>query len=131
MAQLRDERSLGELFSDLTQQTSTLLRQEVQLAKAELTQSVTNAGRGVGLIIAGGVIAYAGFLAILSAIILVLWQAGLEGWLAALLVGLVVGALGVILVLQGRSALKVSNLAPQKTVKSLKEDTKMVKEQLS
>ena len=51
MAQVRDERSLGDLFSDLSRETTTLVRQEVQLAKAELTQSATEAARGIGMLL--------------------------------------------------------------------------------
>jgi len=54
MAQLRDERSLGDLFSDLSRETTTLVRQEVQLAQSELTQSATEVARGIGMLVAGG-----------------------------------------------------------------------------
>jgi len=131
MAQLRDERSLGDLFSELAQETSTLVRQEVRLAKAELTQSATEAGRGVALLLAGGAFAYAGVLALLAAVILGLWEAGVESWLAALIVGLVVVAIGVILVLRARETLSALSLAPRKTVESLKEDKEWVREQIT
>ena len=77
MAQLRDERSLGDLFSDLSRETTTLVRQEVQLAKAELTQSATEAARGIGMLVAGGAVAYAGLLFLLLAIVFGLIEAGL------------------------------------------------------
>ncbi|MBA2598870.1 MAG: phage holin family protein [Chloroflexia bacterium] len=130
MAQLRDEKSLGDLFSDLAQDTSSLVRQEVQLAKAELTQSATEIGKAIGFMVVAGAIAYAGFLAILAAIILGLWKVGLEGWVAALIVGLVVIAISFILIQRARAMLTASNLAPSKTVESLKEDTEWVKEQM-
>jgi len=84
MAQLRDERSLGDLFSDLSRETTTLVRQEVQLAKAELTQSATEVARGIGMLLAGGAIAYAGLLFLLLAIVFGLIQAGWDAWLSAL-----------------------------------------------
>jgi formate hydrogenlyase subunit 4 len=130
MAQLRDERSLGALFAELAQETSTLVRQEVQLAKAELTQSATEIGQAIGFMVVAGAIAYAGFLALLAAVILGLWYAGLTGWAAALLVGLVVIAISVILIQRARAMLNAANLAPRKTVESLKEDTEWVKEQI-
>ncbi|MBA3451162.1 MAG: phage holin family protein [Chloroflexia bacterium] len=130
MAQLRDEKSLGDLFSDLAQDTSSLVRQEVQLAKTELTQSASEIGKAVGFMVVAGAIAYAGFLAILAAIILGLWDAGMEGWVAALIVGVVVIAISIILIQRARSMMQASNLAPRRTVASLKEDTEWVKEQM-
>jgi MFS family permease len=131
MAQVRDERSLGDLFAELARETSTLVRQEVQLAKAEVTESVTTAGRAVAFLLAGGAVAYAGFLAILAAIILGLWNAGLEAWQAALLVGIVVAVIGIFLVMRARDTLQSTVLVPRKTVSTLKEDQEWMKEQVA
>jgi hypothetical protein len=131
MAQVRDERSLGDLFSDLSRETTTLVRQEVQLAKAELTQSATEAVRGIGMLVAGGAVAYAGLLFLLLAIVFGLIEAGWDAWLSALVVGLVVVAIGAVLVLRARESLKPANLAPQKTVETLKEDAAWAKEQIT
>ena len=131
MTYSREDRPLGELFTDLVQDTGTLVRQEVQLAKAELTQSAAQAGRAVAFIAAGGLVAYAGLLALLAAVILWLWHNGMADWAAALVVGVVVVLIGVVLLLRGRAMLQAENLAPQRTVDSLKADTAMVKEQVS
>ena len=131
MAQVRDERSLGDLFSDLSRETTTLVRQEVQLAKAELTQSATEAARGIGMLLAGGAVAYAGLLFLLLAIVFGLIEAGWDAWLSALVVGVVVVAIGAVLVLRARESLKPANLAPQKTVETLKEDAAWAKEQIT
>jgi len=131
MAQLRDERSLGDLFSDLSRETTTLVRQEVQLAKAELTQSATEAARGIGMLVAGGAVAYAGLLFLLLAIVFGLIEAGWDAWLSALVVGLVVVTVGAILVLRARESLKPANLAPRRTVETLKEDQEWAKEQIT
>lgn len=131
MAQVRDERSLGDLFSDLSRETTTLVRQEVQLAKAELTQSATEAARGIGMLVAGGAVAYAGLLFLLLAIVFGLIEAGWDPWVSALVVGLVVVAIGAVLVLRARESLKPANLAPQKTVETLKEDAEWAKEQIT
>ena len=131
MAQLRDERSLGDLFSDLSRETTTLVRQEVQLAKAELSQSATEAARGIGMLVAGGAVAYAGLFFLLLAIVFGLIEAGWDAWLSALVVGLVVVALGAILVLRARESLKPANLAPRRTVETLKEDQEWAKEQIT
>ena len=131
MAQLRDERSLGDLFSDLSRETTTLVRQEVQLAKAELTQSATEAARGIGMLVAGGAVAYAGLLFLLLAIVYGLIDAGWDAWLSALVVGLAVVVIGAILVLRARESLKPANLAPRRTVETLKEDQEWAKEQIT
>ena len=131
MAQLRDERSLGDLFSDLSRETTTLVRKEVQLAKAELTQSATEAARGIGMLVAGGAVAYAGLLFLLLAIVFGLIEAGWDAWVSALVVGLVVVAIGAILVLRARESLKPANLAPRRTIETLKEDQEWAKEQIT
>jgi len=131
MAQLRDVRSLGDLFSDLSRETTTLVRQEIQLAKAELTQSATEAARGIGMLVAGGAVAYAGLLFLLLAIVFGLIEAGWDAWLSALVVGLVVIAIGAVLVLRARESLKPANLAPRRTVETLKEDQEWAKEQIT
>ncbi len=131
MQERRDEPSLGELFAELARATTTLVRQEVQLAKAELTQSATEAARGIGMLVAGGAVAYAGLLFLLLAVVFGLIEAGLDAWLAALIVGLVVVAISAILVLRAREALKPANLAPRRTVETLKEDQEWAKEQIT
>ncbi len=124
----RDDRSLGELFSALAQDTSTLVRKEVQLAKTEMTQKATSVGKDIGFLAAGGAVAYAGLLAILAGIIVLLGQA-IPMWLSALLVGLVVGGLGYLLVRRGLDALKQEDLAPRQTIETLKEDGQWAKDQ--
>jgi hypothetical protein len=129
MREQQDSRSLGDLFSDLARETGTLVRQEVELAKTEMTQKATRVGKDVGFLAAGGAVAYAGFLGILAAIAIGLGQLGVPWWLATLLVGVVVAAVGAVLVQRGLSALRQENLAPQRTVTTIKEDVEWVKAQ--
>src|ERR1041384_912960 len=112
MIDSKDDRSLGELFADLARELSTLVRQEVQLARTELGQKASRLGRDLAALAVGGLVAYAGLLAILAALIIGLAAAGLPWWLAALLVGVVVAGIGYGLVQRGLSALKRENLAP-------------------
>lgn len=125
----RDERSLGELLGDLTREITTLVRQEAALAKAEMGQKASRVGRHLGALAAGGAVAYAGLLAIIAAIILMLMEAGLPGWASALLVGIVVAGLGGFLVWRGLDALKREDLTPRQTLETLKEDAQWAKEQ--
>lgn len=129
MQERKDERSLGELFGDLARDTGTLVRQEVTLATTEMTQKATRVGKEIGLLVAGGAVLYAGFLALLAALTIGLVQLGLSWWLATLLVGLVVAGLGAIVVRQALAALQRTNLAPQQTIDTLKEDAEWAKAQ--
>ncbi len=124
----RDERSLGELFAELAQETSTLVRQEVNLAKTEMSQKASRAGRQVGILAAGGAVAYAGLLAILAALIALLDNV-MPLWLSALLVGLVVAVVGYVLVRRALDALKREDFAPRETMETLKEDQQWAKDQ--
>jgi xanthine/uracil permease len=76
-------------------------------------------------------VAYAGLLVLLAAAVVGLWQLGVEGWIAPLIVGLAVVAIGALLVVSARNKLQGANLAPQKTIESLKEDKEWVQEQVS
>lgn len=125
-----DDRSLGDLFSELSRQTSTLVRQEIALAKAEMSQKASQAGKDAGMIGAGGAIAYAGFLAIVAAAVLLLGKA-IDWWLAALIVGVLVAIVGGILIKMGLDHLKQTSPAPEQTIETLKEDKEWAKRQVS
>jgi UPF0716 family protein affecting phage T7 exclusion len=124
-----DERSLGELFADLTRETATLVRQEVQLAKTELSHKAAQVGKGAAFIAAGGLIAYAGFVVLLIGLAFLLAQIGLPQWAAALIVGLIVAGVGGFLALQGVKALKSADPVPRQTLETLKEDAQWAKKQ--
>jgi len=123
------QRSLGELFSDLTRETATLIRQEVALARAEISQKAARMGRDVGMIAAGGAVAYAGLIVLLFGVALGLIALGMAPWAAYLLVGLVVGLIGGLIAWQGMSGLKHSDPVPRETIDTLKEDARWAKEQ--
>jgi hypothetical protein len=122
----RDDRSLGDLFAELSRETTTLVRQEMALAKAEMTQKASEVGKDVGFLAVGGAIAYAGLLAILAAVILALALI-LPWWLAAAIVGVVVAGAGYLLVQKGMNNLKRTDLAPRQTVDTLKGDIEAIK----
>ena len=124
----RDERSIGQLLGELADETSTLVRQELALARAEVGQKVGRIGRDLGFLAVGGAIAYAGFLAILGAAVFLLAQV-MPLWLAALIVGLVVAGGGYLLVQRGLAALRAVDLAPRRTLRTLKDDVEWAKEQ--
>jgi xanthine/uracil permease len=126
----REERSLGELFAELSKETSALVRHEVELARTEMTQKATRVGKDVGSLAVGGAVLYAGLLAIIAAIVLLL-SIWIPSWLAALIVGLIIAGVGYMLVQRGMTALKQQDLAPRQTIDTLKEDTEWAKKQAS
>jgi amino acid transporter len=124
-----EERSVGELFADLSREVTKLFRQEIRLAKTEMTQKATQAGKDVGFLAVGGVLAYTGLLAIVAAIILALALV-LPAWLAAFIVGVVIVGIGAFLALRGLGKLKRTELAPRQTVETIQEDATWAKGQM-
>lgn len=117
-----DERSVGELLADLSREVTTLVREELRLAKAEMSQKASNVGKDVGMIAAGAAIAYAGMLALVAALVIILATVGVPWWASALLVGVIVTGVGGFLAWKGMQALKREDLVPHETIESLKED---------
>ena len=131
MADVKDpkDKSLGELFGDLTRETSTLVRQEVQLAKTEMTQKAAKIGKNLGLAVAGAVLGLGAFMALVVFLIFAVAIVVVKVWLAALIVTVVLGALAAILALKGIAAIKSVSMVPQQTVETIKEDVQWAKEQ--
>lgn len=126
----KDERTLGDLFSELAAETGTLVRQEVRLAQVEITEKATLVGKNVGYLAVGGAVGYAAVLAVMAGIILAL-SMFIPAWAAALLVGVVVGIVAFVLISSALSELRNAELKPEETVESIKEDAKWLKNQLS
>ena len=124
-----ENRPLGDLFGDLATDMSSLVRQEVALAKLEITQKAKHVGRNVGYLVIGGAVAYAALLAIIAAIIMLLAKV-VPDWGSALIVGVVVGGVGWLLIGKAMSALQEADLTPRQTVETLKEDATWMKEQI-
>jgi len=127
---VKEERSLGDLFSELASETSTLVRQEVALAQTELTQKATVVGKDIGFLVVGGAVGYAALLAILAAVIIGL-SYFIPAWAAALIVGVVVGIVAFVLVSSALKSLKNTELTPRQSVESIKEDAEWLKNQVS
>ncbi len=120
---------LGDLLGDLATSMSNLVRQEIALAKVEITQKATYVGRNVGYLVIGGAVAYAALLAIIAAIIMLLAKV-MPHWGSALIVGAVVGAIGWMLIGKAMVALQQTDLTPRETVETLKEDATWMKQQI-
>ncbi len=128
MQEGKDDRSIGELITRLSQETVTLVRKEVQLAKAEMSQKASRAGKNVGFLVVGGVVAYTGLLALVAAVILLLGLV-MPYWLSAAIVGLVIAAIGAVLVVKGLNTLRQEDPTPRETVETLQEDKEWLRDQ--
>jgi hypothetical protein len=116
------ERSIGELFGKLSTELSTLIRQEMALARAELTEKGKEAGKGAGLF--GG----AGAVGLLGAGVILLLDLAIAGWLAAIIVGLIYVAIAAFLGLKGRDKIQAATPpVPEQTVETVKEDVEWAK----
>lgn len=130
MEAVTEQRSLGELFSELATETGTLVRKEVELAKVEMTAKAKVAGRDAALVAGGGSIAMLGVMALLAALILALGTL-IPLWVAALVVGAVVSGIGGALAVTGIRAFKGISAAPRETMQTLEENKRWLKEQVS
>jgi putative superfamily III holin-X len=124
------ERPIGDLIGDLAGQAGTLVRREIDLARSEVVSGLGQAGRGVGLAGLGGALIHAGFLAVLAAVVLGLIQAGMDPWLAALVVGALVIGTGFVVASIGVKEVQTTEMAPRRTVASIRRDVEFVREQI-
>lgn len=126
---LRD-RPIAELLKQLSQETSTLVKQELELAKAEMTQKGKQAGVGAGFIGAGTLFALGAFGAVTTALIALLASALDHVWLAALIVAVAYAAVAGVLAVQGKDKIQeAAPAAPERTVETMKEDVEWAKNQ--
>jgi len=123
----RMDRSLGELFSDLSQQTADLIRQEMRLAKVELSEKLSDVGRHAMMIGVAAAFGLAAVVTIAAAITLLLIEVGVVAWLAAAITAAVMALTAYLLAQSGISALRRKSIAPVETIHSLKETTQWLK----
>jgi hypothetical protein len=132
MPALREDRNIGELFGQLTQDMTLLVRQELQLARSEMSEKISRVTSNLISVLAGGFVAYVGALALVAALILGLHElADISPWVSALIVGALFAIAGYVMLNRGLKELKRVDLAPRRTVESLKDDVQWAKEQRS
>lgn len=129
MADILPDRPLSSLFSELTRETTSLFRQEIRLARAELSDKARQAGRGAAEVAIGGLLVFVALLALAATAVLglTIWVAP---WLAALIVAVVVAVVGIVVLAKGLANVRSGNLAPKRTMDSLRDNTRWAKEQL-
>jgi len=121
------EQSIGELVKDLASETSTLVRQEIDLAKAELTERGKQAGKGAGMLAAAALVGLLAAGALTACLIAVLDRA-MATWLAALIVTVVYAAIAGALAVTGRKQIReAAPPVPEQAIDSVKEDVQWAK----
>jgi hypothetical protein len=121
------ERPIGELLKQLSEETTTLVKQELDLAKAEVAQKGQQAGKGLGMFGGAGLMGLGAFGA-LTAFFILLLDGAVPNWAAALIVAAVYGVIAAVLALQGRNKVKEATPpVPEQTVESVKEDVQWAK----
>jgi hypothetical protein len=124
------EHSIGDLLRQLSEQTATLVRQELDLAKAEMQLKGRRAGLGLGLVGGGGVLALAAVGAFTATLIMLLAE-WMDGWLAGLIVTAVMALAAGLLALQGKEKVAAATPPmPEETIETVKEDVQWAKSQI-
>ncbi|MDF1726826.1 MAG: phage holin family protein [Sulfitobacter sp.] len=117
-----------ELVNEALRSVSSLVRQEVDLARAEIDQNVTRAAAAIGLLVGAVVVALVALNVLAGALVAALAEAGIApGW-AAIIVGVILGLIAFGMMTKGTNDLKLSSLAPSRTMKNVKRDAQAVKE---
>jgi Putative Actinobacterial Holin-X, holin superfamily III len=134
MQRMNEDRSLenkplGDLFSDLASEMSNLVKQEVTLARVEMTQKAKRVGKNVGYLVVGGAVGYAALLAVIAAVIMLL-DRFMPAWGASLLVGIIIAGISWLLIGKALNALQETEITPRETVETLKEDAAWMKQQI-
>jgi uncharacterized membrane protein YqjE len=127
-------RSIGALLRDLAEGSATLVRDEVRLAKIEIAGAVKGVGVGTAFVAMGAVFALLGALSLLAGVVLLIGDQWLPAdlyWLAALILLVITGAIAAWLAKRGAALVSPSQLAPNETVTTLKEDTEWLKQRLT
>lgn len=124
-----DNKSLGQLFADLLNETRTLVRQEVALAKTELSGKAAFVGKHAGVAGAGALVALVGTLAIVSGLIIALGHK-IGYATSAFIIGVLFVIVGAVLVMKALNAIKTQSLAPQQTADQIKETRQWAKDQI-
>jgi membrane protein len=126
-----EDRSLGQLVTELSDEIGTLVRQEIRLAKTELGEKASQAKRGGAMVVGGALLAYGGALALIGALVLALVALGVPPWAAALIGAVTIAGGGYVLVRIGLAALTPSEFVPRQTLETLKEDASWPKSRAS
>lgn len=118
---IREDRPVSALISELTQEITQLFRQEVELAKAEASEKISQTVKGAVSLTVGGAVAYAGLLVLLATAVIGFAYV-MPLWLASLIVAVTTLLIGLIMLMSGRKKLKAQNMKLEKTAHTLRQD---------
>ena len=121
-------RSAPGLVGEALTHVSNLVREEVNLARTEISENVSRAGLAIGMIAAGLVLALTALNVLSAALVAAIANMGIDAGWAALIVGVALGVIALALAIKGRNDLKLSSLAPTRTARSVRRDAEAVKE---
>ncbi|CAM4254096.1 phage holin family protein [Vreelandella rituensis] len=127
----KESSSIGSLLSSLTREMTSLVRNEAELAKTEMSEKTHQAMEGVAAIAIAGAVLFGGFLTLLAAMVFLLDEVlppDTSPWLSAIIVGVVVAIVGIIMLKGGLKKLEARNLMPNRTMKSFQSDKEFAKE---
>ncbi len=129
----RQSRSIPQLIRDFTHESTALVRDEVELAKNEVAEKLSDLESGITNQGAGALVLFGGFLVFLDAVVLWLMEvfSADHAWLSPLVVGVAVMIIGGMILANGRSKLKAHKLTPRRTVEQVRRDGQMLREKLS
>ncbi|NUH64704.1 phage holin family protein [Sulfitobacter sp. S0837] len=122
------QKSAGSLLSEALSHVSSLMRKEVDLARAEVNENLKHAGIAIGMIVGAVVVALTALNVLSAALVAALTEAGIPGGWSALIVGVLLAIVAYVMANKGTSDLKLSSLAPSRTAKNVKRDAQTMKE---
>jgi uncharacterized membrane protein YqjE len=121
-------KSTGGLLNDALSHVSSLVRNEVDLARAEVSENATKAAVAIGVLVGGVVISLAALNVLTAALVAALTEAGIPAGWSALIVGVALAAVAIVMITKGMNDLKATSLAPTRTAKNVKRDAEALKE---
>lgn len=124
------EPALGDLFRQLAQDSATLVRQEMNLAKAELKSNVKSVARDAAMVAVGGILALVGVVVLIAFLVVAVGDALDNYWLGALVVGVLFLLVGGLLAMSSLKKLKHEEVAPTRTLETLKEDKQWLQSEI-
>jgi len=135
---IKEDRSIGQLLKELTHESSLLLKQEVDLAKTEMSEKASRVGTNLGHVAVGGSVALLGAIALLlfvvnglEEVLQNLMSEGAAHWVSPLIVGAILAGVGYSMIKKALATLKQESVAPKKTTQSLQENKEWLKEKIS
>lgn len=121
-------KSAGSLLTEALSHVSSLMRKEVDLARAEVNENLKHAGVAVGLIVGAVVVALTALNVLSAALVAALTEAGIAAGWSAVIVGVLLAIVAYVMIQKGTNDLKLSSLAPSRTAKNVKRDAETMKE---